>query len=694
MSTVACKLYRITFPEDKALEVVSQIELANVIEPVEPLIPINTQEYSDRLNQLNQDKEKTAAAIGTLTNYHPNKKNKKIILSDKLIGDLQQNHHKYQSTINQIREITLKKAHLEKENTKLEQEIESFQPYQDITDKLFSKTELFNTKIVAVTGDNLKILKRKLAEIESVSYHKVAQTEEVQLWALVYSPELESAVVNVISSKKLAQLHPSAFTDADNPEEILQHLNDKLEANNQQIDELTQQLKQLSEEYLTKFQALYDLLDLQITSIEILKYVGYVPGETIKKRDLTDEAQQVVTQASQTETSLVSSLFNQEVMHIDGWIDPDKVSDLKKQLNRVTDEVELKVLSTQDDPEVRVVLKNNRLFRPFEVITSLMGTPGPDEPDPSPYVAPFFIGFFGFALGDAGYGIVMLLTSLYLLTKVSREDLQIRNGVKLLLYCGISTIFFGIITGSWFGANLNEAGQLGETLRQFQLIDLQNSIITVLMGSLVIGFIHQLFGLILKFSMLVNNGKTRQAFEDPGSWLLLLTSFVSLAITRTMPNFVEWQDAANILGLISLAWFVYGQGSGAKYWFVRPFKGLAGLFNLTSYLSNTLSYARLLALALATGVIASVVNLIAVMFSPDVPVVGFLVTALILIAGHSFNIGLNLMGTFINVARLHLVEFFPRFFEAKGILLRPLKIQTNYSKLAKNLQASDLSWKN
>lgn len=143
--------------------------------------------------------------------------------------------------------------------------------------------------------------------------------------------------------------------------------------------------------------------------------------------------------------------------------------------------------------------------------------------------------------------------------------------------------------------------------------------------------------------------------------------------------------------IVILILFAFGQGRGTKNIIFRPVKGIASLFNITSYLSNTLSYARLLALALATGVIASVVNLIAFMFGNSLPVIGPAITVLILLLGHGFNIGLNILGTFINVARLHLVEFFPRFFEAKGVQFVPKTHNLTYATFAQDVDALDLN---
>lgn len=691
MSAIACHLYRIKFPSHIVKQLLSELHLSGLIEPIDPLIPMDSSELEQDRVEVSHQKEKVAAAIATLMTFDKNKGRKKPSLSTKTAEGITNQMPELLPLVDEVRRLGLEKANLEKKLAKVKAELDHFRPYQDIKENIFSDSQLYQSKVVAVTAENLKILKRSLGQIPSFDYYKITQNEQVQLWALLYTPELEEAVANVISNRRLAQLHPSEFIKHTNPSDIYTQL--ELLSTNlvNQLKTIGNKLHDLAGKHLSDLEKLYDILELKQEQLGLASYVGYLPGEEIASHQLDLDLRQAIASDLNNQGSLVSSLTQQDTLHLDGWIDPESVDKLQQRVRRLSGEVSFKKLSSHNDPEVRVVLKNNRIFRPFEVITSLMGTPGPDEPDPSPYVAPFFIAFFGFALGDAGYGLIMLLASLVMLRRVSRDDLQLRNASKLMFYCAIATIFFGVITGGWFGLNLRESGTIGQQLSQFQLLDLQANIIAVLLGSLAIGFIHQLFGLMLKMGMLINLGKIRQALEDPGSWLLLLLSMTAWAISELLPPLNFLIPAAQIFTLLAIGWFAWGQGAGAKYWFIRPLKGLAGLFNLTSYLSNTLSYARLLALALATGVIASVVNLISVLFSPDIPVLGFVVSALILLLGHSFNIGLNLLGTFINVARLHLVEFFPRFFEAKGTQLQPLRPRPYYSKLIGQLNAKDLN---
>ena len=345
------------------------------------------------------------------------------------------------------------------------------------------------------------------------------------------------------------------------------------------------------------------------------------------------------------------------------------------EFDRSIEIVEIEALTGE---QVRTILVNNSYVRPFESITKLMGVPSPKEIDPTPFLSPFFILFFGFALGDGGYGLVMLAVTSYLLFKKKLAD-DLKQGVLLMFFCGLSTIFFGAITGSWFGAELSAiGGPLGSLLLSLKQFDLQSSIMFVLAASIGIGFAHQIIGLILHSAVHIKNKEYLEAFSGPGTWILFLLALVAKFSSGSLGLSSNFQMFIDIYLVAAFITFIIGQGIMTRPVYLIPFVGFAKLFNITSFLSNSLSYARLLALGLATSVIASVINLLAVMFGGTDSFIGFLVLSVILILGHAINISLNMLGTFINVLRLQLVEFFPRFFNAQGVELEPVKLNKSY----------------
>ncbi|HRO65458.1 MAG TPA: hypothetical protein PKU78_04525, partial [Candidatus Dojkabacteria bacterium] len=434
------------------------------------------------------------------------------------------------------------------------------------------------------------------------------------------------------------------------------------ENNNEKVSEVSNETFELpklkTKLKLTQLEVLFDVLMLEITAYENTKFIGEYSGDDYETKSKT-------------------------YVELHAWVDKEGYAVLSK-LDSIDQGAYLQKLSTAHRSDVRTKMSNNSLIKPFEIVTEFMGIPGSKELDPSPFLAFFFVVFFGFALGDAGYGFLILTGLLYYLFAKKPQG-TIREGIKLMIYCSISTIFFGAITGGWFGVDVNVVGgTLGETLRSMKQIDLQSSIILVLVLSLVAGFIQQLFGVFLELVTYFKNGDKIGGLSGPGTWILLLLTMVLVAVSGMSPALAFVKDIQAPLLIIVLVLFAFGQGRKQKNIFLRPLIGIGSIFNITSYLSNTLSYARLLALGLATGVIASVINLIASILGGTDSIFGIIVTVLILIIGHLFNIALNVLGTFVNIIRLQLVEFFPRFYQAQGVAIEPKGYKPMYIKVPEN----------
>lgn len=398
-------------------------------------------------------------------------------------------------------------------------------------------------------------------------------------------------------------------------------------------------------------------------------------------------------------TRLRTKYSTKAIVHIDGWMDASNKNELERRLKNLSSDINLIEINKGKKEQIenkegfgeRTVLKNSVLFKPFETITKVMGLPNSREVDPSPFLAPFFIAFFGFAIGDAGYGILMLMTSFFLLSIKKVEGLM-KQFANLFIYFGISTTFFGIITASWFGAVLDEGtNSLTDFLLTFKLFDFQASVLEILLATLVVGFVQQSLGLILSIYSHSRRGKLIDGLAESGTWLLLLSSIVFVLLTNSVERLESLSAINTLLISISIILFVLGQGKKASKAYLIPLLGTAKLFNITSFFSNTLSYARLLPLGLATGVIASVVNLIAGTFASNSLGPSLIIYVLILVIGHIFNLGISLLGGGINVLRLHLVEFFPLFFTGEGEELQPIgnKIEKLY--LSSNVNSSYLN---
>lgn len=357
-----------------------------------------------------------------------------------------------------------------------------------------------------------------------------------------------------------------------------------------------------------------------------------------------------------------------------GWCPARQVEDIRQALNAISPAIEL----IDEDPgpgdKVPVKLENPGLLQPFEVVTNIYGFPKYDEIDPTPFLAPFFFVFFGLALTDAGYGIVLTLLALLALCKLDIPKSGTKL-IRLLVYGGISTVIFGALTGGWFG-DLFEFLPV-PALSQFRagltVLDPLQQPLVMLMLSLALGLFQIWFGTCIKMTGAFARGAVMEGLFDHAPWVFFLPALVFMAATVSGPLGPVGKNAA----LAGALWVMVGSARKQPNWFLKPFAGVFGLYGLIGYFSDTLSYARLLALGLATGVIASVVNQIAKLGS-EIPVVGVLVFAGVVVGGHVFNLLINVLGSFIHAGRLQFVEFFTKFFEGGGNAFRPFREETEF----------------
>lgn len=348
------------------------------------------------------------------------------------------------------------------------------------------------------------------------------------------------------------------------------------------------------------------------------------------------------------------------------------------EIERALGEISPAIVFVHEDPApgdvVPVQLENQALIEPFEVVTNIYGFPSYNEIDPTPLLAPFFFVFFGLALTDAGYGIVLTLLAFYALRKldIPRPGTKL---IRLLAYGGISTVIFGALTGGWFG-DLFDFLPLA-ALRTFRdSLVLFNPIeqpLLMLVVSLALGITQVWFGISIKAYDAFRRGAVGEAIWEHAAWVFFIPALLFMALTGSGPL----APVGKQLALLGALWVVVGNARKQRCWLLKPFTGLYGLYNIIGYFSDTLSYARLLALGLATGVIASVVNQIAGL-GRAIPVVGVLVAAGIIVGGHTFNLLINVLGSFIHSGRLQFVEFFTKFFEGGGRAFRPFRSETEF----------------
>lgn len=354
---------------------------------------------------------------------------------------------------------------------------------------------------------------------------------------------------------------------------------------------------------------------------------------------------------------------------IEGYAKAKEIDKLRDGLSIYKD-IEIVDEEPGEDEDVPVFLENNVLIRPFEFVTNIYGYPQYNEMDPTPFLAPFFWIFFAMCLGDAIYGIILSIFSIWFIKTQSLEDDKL---IRLLGYCGVSTLFAGALMGSWFGdlpSTFFGGTAIERFTSKFAVLDPVNDPITLLVVSLGLGIVHLWVGIIVKMLGTIREGAVFDAIVDDGSWVVFIPGLILWVLSlmgmiqSSIPLYIM------IVGAVMIMW------SGARNQpniFMKPISAVGGFYNIVSYFSDTLSYARILALGLASAIIGVVVNMIAALIVDMVPGVGWVFVPVILIVGHLFNLVINALGSFIHSGRLQYVEFFSKFFEGGGTPFRPLK---------------------
>ncbi len=328
----------------------------------------------------------------------------------------------------------------------------------------------------------------------------------------------------------------------------------------------------------------------------------------------------------------------------------------------MTDAYQLEFLEHTGGEIPPTVMENNSLVKPYESVIELYSRPMAGSIDPDFIMAPFHFIFFGMMLSDAGYGLVLTVL-LFIAIKLFKPEGFAGKLAKVIFFGSISTVLWGALFGGWFGLEWHPLlfAPMKEPLKMLALC-------------FGLGTLHIVVGMLLKIYMLLKQGDVMSAICDEVSWLLMFAGFFCMAL---VPGQVGKYLALSGAGIIIL--FGGREKSGLVS---RLTSGLLSLYNISGYLSDLLSYSRLFALGLATGVIAMVINTIAQMLMGAGPL-GMVVAALVVFGGHAFNIVINVLGAFVHSSRLQYIEFFGKFYEAGGKAFLPLALRTKYTNITK-----------
>ncbi|RPJ37509.1 MAG: hypothetical protein EHM35_06350 [Planctomycetaceae bacterium] len=376
--------------------------------------------------------------------------------------------------------------------------------------------------------------------------------------------------------------------------------------------------------------------------------------EAIRKKfaDLIVASEEdLAIEVMKAETPLrIAASTNSFVM--DGWLPTAKVEALQASLNSLCCGLAfVETLPKEEGDEPPVLLKNPTPVKPFEFFMQLVRPPKYKEVDPSPLMAVFFPIFFGIMVGDVGYGLVIMALSL--LVKARSKAKWLQSLANIMLISSVPTILFGLFFGEFFG-------DLGEHMHLMHPVELfgvtwnrMEAVIPMLILVIIIGALHVFLGLGIGLYNAYTVRSRKHMIEKIGTAAVLIGLGLCLAGAAAFaPGLALWAGLA--LLLVAIPMVFYGGGT-------------SGVIELVSAVGNIMSYARLMAIGMASVVLAIVANQFA--GAIGVAVIG-IAAALLL---HALNVVLGMFSPSIHALRLHMVEFFSKFYHGGGLLYKPFR---------------------
>jgi V/A-type H+/Na+-transporting ATPase subunit I len=554
-----------------------------------------------------------------------------------------------QTLLKKVVELSNEIGKLAGERDNLNLRLESLRPWTPLKDDLANFAQLDSVDVFAgaVPVTNWQQLNDEFEQGDAgANVHTVSSNKTTVYAVILALKEQSSQIHKLLRASEFESVHFEGMKGT--VSENIERLEDDLRSVKERSGELTAQATELAD----------SLLDLEI----LYDHFGNkrIAGEVFNKSGATERTR----------------IF-------EGWVRKTDIARLKKLINDY-DASSMCLMEPEADEEIPVGIVNKSFAEPFEVITRFYGMPRYFEVDPTVILAPFFAIFFALCLSDAGYGLVMIGVSVYMLKRM-----QFGKGfMRLLLICSILTIFTGAMTGGWFGNTILEAarkfdiGWLESFIAKTTWFNPLEDPMTFLALSIVMGYLQIMTGLIVGYFKVLRNSGFFAAACDKLSWLVMLNSIVVMAVAKSGYLPLPAAKFAIILIIVSAATILllsHREGTVGA----RLGMGSYNLFSAIFYLGDLLSYLRLMALGMATGGVAMAVNIIAGLVG-DTPYVGWLLALIFLIIGHSFNILQSLLGAFVHSLRLQFVEFFPKFLEGGGKDFKPFAEDYKYIYLRDN----------
>lgn len=412
--------------------------------------------------------------------------------------------------------------------------------------------------------------------------------------------------VIISSDDKTPEIEAEEIELPERPASIIEK---EIEKVNQQINELESQFDELSKKYISQLEKAKEKIAREAEYLNV-------------KENTNTEAEG-------------------KLMVLEGWVPRTKEQNLLQHLDK--EGIYYMSEEPRKDEKAPVLLSNNRFSKLFEPIGKLFSLPAYNEMDLTPYFAPFFMMFFGFCLGDAGYGLVIILgAALYKLKAPSSW----KPILSLAQFLGAGTFIFGVLSGTLFGINLIESDI--PVITELKSIFLDRNQLFYL--SMIIGLVQISIGLIIRA---INKARQNGALHavNPLGWFLLIYGMLDNFVLNITGPFAQY------VIYLSLGMIIFFSAPG-KNIFKQFGIGLWDLYGITGLFGDVLSYIRLFAIGISSAILGFVVNDIALQVKTAIPYAGPVLFIIILLIGHTGNLLISSLGSFVHPMRLTFVEFY------------------------------------
>lgn len=384
-----------------------------------------------------------------------------------------------------------------------------------------------------------------------------------------------------------------------------------------------------------------------------LSALGEYVDEIKKERDKTkDSFDLYMAQASAVEQA------EQTISLFEGFAPQENDGEIEEFLKKEEAYYIKEEAKEEDDPPIQ--LKNNSYTGLFEVIGELYMLPRYGEHDLTLYFAPFYMLFFGLCLGDMGYGLILLVAGIVANYKMP----QYKGYAKLVSWLGFGSVVMPLLSGTFFGTTLADIFNMSDKARSLFFDNMQ-----MFWFAIIFGLFQIVFARILNAIFAIRSKGLQAGLHNIGWAILIIWAavwYASSQVPFSYPGFV------NYFGLAALALIILFT-SDNKNIFIKLFKGISALYDITGVFGDMLSYIRLFGLGTTGGILGLVVNSIASQLGA-VPYVGWLLMGIMLVFGHIFVLLISALGAFVHPMRLTFVEFYKNVgFDGGGRAYRPLK---------------------